>query len=503
MFETELKLAIPADRLERVAAQARRGSQRVALKAIYFDTQDLRLSVAHTSLRLRREGKDWAQTAKAPGGNAARRKEHNVPRAAEPGRDEPRLDLSLHDGTPAGKALHKVLDKIPDKAPADASLHEIFRTEVIRHRRTVNTLGARVEVALDEGELVANGGRQAIREIEFELKAGPAAALFALARRWVARHGLWFESRSKAERGAWLSRGEAGGPPRKAKVDKLKDVRAASNEHELLRALVAAALRQALANASEVAAGRETADHVHQLRVGLRRLRTALRAFGQAAPKLLACEPAIAKVFRALGRWRDAGVTREAIASTLHAAGAPALDLPPSADERLSPTKLVRGPAFQAALLDLMEFALDEPARGGAASPGPSFGRELDELLRKRLSRLHRQLRPAGQRFEQLAQDDQHRVRKRLKRLRYLAEFLAPRYKHAAVKRYLAGLEPAQDALGAHNDTVVALARYRKLAASDPNAGFAVGWLTARLDQTASESRQALKRIESAEPFWQ
>ena len=107
------------------------------------------------------------------------------------------------------------------------------------------------------------------------------------------------------ERGTcWLSRGADGSPPHKAKTAQPKRVRAARDELELLRVLLGAGLQQALANAREIAAGQETPGHVHQLRVGLRRLRTALRAFGESAPALAACEPAIAKVFRALGTWQ-------------------------------------------------------------------------------------------------------------------------------------------------------------------------------------------------------
>lgn len=70
------------------------------------------------------------------------------------------------------------------------------------------------------------------------------------------------------------------------------------------------------------------------------------------------------------------------------------------------------------------------------------------------------------------------------------------------MKRYLAALEPAQDALGAHNDAAVALERYRALIATDRDALFAVGWLTAKLEQTAVDSRLALKALDSAQRFW-
>ena len=500
MPEIELKFAIPPERMRVLAAEACRSSESVAMTAAYFDSADRRLAEAGVSLPLRCEDGNWVQTAKAPGRGQVDREEHNVPREAtsvEGLQFGPQL--ALHDGTAAGTAVQEALSHGDAK---DASLEEVFRTEVVRQRRVIRSAGAQVELAFDEGAILAQGHRQPIHEIEFELKRGSPAGLFALARRWVKRHGLWIEGRSKAERGHWLSRGQAGAPPGRAEKAAEEAVERASNELELLRALVDDALRQVIANASEVACGREEPDHIHQLRVGLRRLRTALRAFGDAAPGLDACEPAIAEVFRGLGTWRDAGVTQESIVPRLRDAGGPAVDLPLTQDEQVFPAKLVRGTEFQLALLALMEFAADAVPTDAAQDKDDAEEGLLDASISTRLSKLHKQVQRDGRRFEKLSEDEQHRVRKRLKRLRYLAEFVAPRYKRRAVKRYLEALRPAQDALGAHNDAVVALARYRAAAASNPEAWFAVGWLTARLDDSAANSHSALKLISQATKFW-
>lgn len=497
MHEIELKLGIPPLRLAQVVADVQRGGDSVPMKAVYFDTPDRRLSKAQVSLRLRQEDGRWVQTVKAPQATAARRLEHNAPRddlGADAGPLLP--DLALHDGTAAGAALREALEH---GGTEGAALQETFRTDVQRRRKTSRAAGARVEIALDEGALIAGRRRQAIHEIEFELKSGRPAGVFALARRWVKKHGLWLDSRSKAERGHWLARGTDGAPPHKAGQPAGGEIKQARREVDLLRALVNAALSQVMANASEIAAGRETVGHVHQLRVGLRRLRTALRAFGEAAPDLAAQEPALAEVFRALGAWRDPGVTRDSIAPQLREAGAPAVDLPRTRAEDIAPQALVRGTHFQLALLSLLEFGLDAISAG---DDGEAEAEPLDDVIAARLSKLHKQVRRDGRRFDELPADDQHRVRKRLKRLRYLAEFVAPRYKHHAVKRYLAALKPAQDALGVHNDALVAIDRYRAAAASNPEAWFAVGWLTARLPESAAAGSVALKAIGGAKRFW-
>lgn len=493
MSEIELKFSIPAARAKRVATEARRGSDSLALEAVYFDTEDRALAGAGVSLRLRNEGGRWVQTAKAPGSSSADREEHEAPRTAaslKGARFMP--DLALHDGTPAGDAVRQAL--------GERRLQEVFRTEGVRHRRMVQAAGAQIELAIDEGEIVAGDRRQPVQEMEFELKAGSAAGLFALARRWIKRHGLWLEGRSKAERGHGLSLGESGAPPRKSQMAKRDAIaiKQASDEQALLRALVNASLRQVVANAGEVAAGRGTPDHVHQLRVGLRRLRTALRAFGDGAPELAECEAPLAEVFRQLGALRDPAVTRESIIPRLREAGAPMVELPVTQDERISPVPLVRDTSFQLALLALMEFGMDVPQEVG----GEEVREPLDAAIAKRLAKLHKQVRRDGSRFERLPLEEQHEVRKRLKRLRYLAEFVAPRFKARAVKRYLAALEPAQDALGSHNDAVVAMESFRAAADENPAAWFAVGWLTARLDESAARARRALKAIEDQKCFW-
>ena len=142
---------------------------------------------------------------------------------------------------------------------------------------------------------------------------------------------------------------------------------------------------------------------MHQLRVGLRRLTTALRAFGEAAPDLVDCEIPIAEVFRALGRWRDTGVTEESIVPRLRDAGAPAVTLPETTEERLSPTTIVRGTALQVALLRLMEFAMvDQPASDDSRVTSAN-GNDLASLIDERLSKLQKGLRRRWPPFREVA----------------------------------------------------------------------------------------------------
>ena len=267
----------------------------------------------------------------------------------------------------------------------------------------------------------------------------------------------------------------------------------------LLRRMVGACLAQIRPNAGALAQGSDDPEHVHQLRVGLRRLRStigAMRPFGAGLPP--DWEAAVQPVFDALGESRDRHVLSTTLAPELAAAGAPLPDLrPPTGAAATALARLVRGKRFQHALLALRAFA-ETPDAGTATSPQ---GAGLDHLA-ARLHKLSRQVTRAARHFDALPFDDQHQARKRLKRLRYLAEFAAPAFERAHVRAWMKAVSPAQDALGTHVDRVLAARRFAAFAATDPRAWFAAGWLRAKSDRSARRAREALDRLREADAFW-
>jgi hypothetical protein len=60
----------------------------------------------------------------------------------------------------------------------------------------------------------------------------------------------------------------------------------------------------------------------------------------------------------------------------------------------------------------------------------------------------------------------------------------------------------AQDALGTHVDRVLAARRFTALAATDPRAWFAAGWLRARSRRSARAAHKALARLRATDAFW-
>lgn len=497
-MEIEFKFHIPAERLKTLEAAVRRAPvQRTRLRARYFDTADGTLAAHGAVLRLRQEGRRWVQTAKALGDGPLHRLEHNVDLGMARAGAPPMPDVQRHAGTPVGDTLTRLL------ADAGQPLVETYGTDIWRLTRELRTPGAVVELALDTGTITAHpadGGpprMAAVCELELELVRGKVEGLVALAYRWSQQHRLWFDTVSKAERGERLLAGIARGPAVKAAVPRHASDSSFPSGPAVQRAVVAACLAQILPNASEVAAGSNDAEHIHQLRVGIRRLRTALRELDALGPGFdPAWEAPLVAAFRALGAHRDAEVAVGTVAPGLLAADAPEIVLPADTADAPSPGTVVRSPGLQAALVGLIGFAAQPLTEDGMP---PADARRH---LRERLQVLHDRACKDGKRFDTLDVDAQHAVRKRLKRLRYLAEFVAPLFDADRAERYLKRIAPALDALGRANDEQVAIDVYRDAAASDPRAWFAVGWLSARQADGVQTSRRALRKMADAPRFW-
>ncbi|HEX7637736.1 MAG TPA: CYTH domain-containing protein, partial [Burkholderiaceae bacterium] len=183
MTELELKFRLPPGaRAALLKAVGNHGLATQSLAARYFDTPDALLARHRMALRLRAEDGRWVQTLKASLPDSMERLEDEVdvgPADAEPGPPDP----SRHAAGEAGRRLLDLLERHPGSVLAEG-----FRTEVERRKRRLESHGATVEWALDEGRVVAGGRVHAIDELELELKGGDAAGLYAAARDWVARH---------------------------------------------------------------------------------------------------------------------------------------------------------------------------------------------------------------------------------------------------------------------------------------------------------------------------
>lgn len=551
MSEQELKLHVPAATRQAVQKEVKqREATRIRLHAMYFDTPERELARARIAIRLRQEGNDWVQTLKMPGINAITRIEMNHPR---PG---PVLDLSVYAGTEVEAALSAIKGELGLR----------YETDVLRLLRKVRTRYGTVELAYDTGILRAGALELPISELEFELVSGRPAAIFAVARGWQQRHSLVLDPRSKSERGDALAQlaerlaeedAKAGDDlearraqaiaqfwaPRGAASVKLREDMTAP---QALGRIAAECLDQIARNAAVLAevdtegvyrAG--NSEHVHQLRVGVRRLRSAWKLFeGWVAPLPDALLQGVRTHFAAFGANRDQDVLNETVAPALLRAGMPVIPMEAAPPEQDAQT-IAGGKAFQAWLLDLLEWSLDVPpalpsdgaqtiANGTPSdtAPEPAIRLEgglsvasvkptiipmltpepdphrLRKQLARRLHRWHSKVADQGTQFAKLDIPTRHELRKRGKRLRYSLSFAESLLPAAKLRGYRKLLSKVQDVLGEINDLAVAKDYYESCTATHPQAWFALGWISARLEELAVEAQKAFDALAQSKPFW-
>ena len=527
MHEVELKFQVPAAQRAAVdaAVAGRARPARLRLLAAYHDTTERTLASAGLALRLRREGRLWVQTLKGTTEDSMTRLEHNVARGRAAAM--PPIAPQLHAGTPVGEALLALL--AGRNAPA---LAVVYRTDILRRARGLRTPQGRVELAFDAGSIHAGDRKTGVRELEIELLGGSPRAVLDTARRWLARFDLWLDVRSKAERGDLLARGVSIAPPRLASAVRLTPQMTAA---QAWQAVLRSCTDQITANASQIASGEHDDEHVHQLRVGLRRLRSALRLFDGLGAEQALAEPA-AVLFRRLGSARDQVVIEGEFAAGLLAAmrtagvaGDAPVATPAHADA--APAEVLRERASQTLLLDLLAAChapgADDRARerehegegegegdgGAVADPSvpvhdrkPEPAMALRERLARRLNRWHREVVSDTKRFADLDDTGRHRLRKRAKRLRYAAEFCAALFERRALRRYLRRLRALQERLGALGDVVMAMQVYARERDANGNVDsrsmFALGWLAGRREQLIAAAAPQLKAFGKVERYW-
>jgi CHAD domain-containing protein len=275
-------------------------------------------------------------------------------------------------------------------------------------------------------------------------------------------------------------------------------------------------------------------DHVHQVRVGIRRLRSALRSFADwtpAPPDTLV--DGLRALFATLGEWRDRDVLDTGVAAELAKVGAPALAVPARAPAP-DPVEAVRADAVQQLFLAWIDWRAslaeppatppwvpDAPETGASrvdtptapAQVGAAHGEQAGERPRpvdsantfhrdveRRLRKWHRRIADDAKAFDELDDERRHSLRKRVKRQRYAVEFFAPVLGRRKVERYLEPLAAIQDRLGELNDLYVARVRYQTLVASAPAAWFALGWLAARIVEVRTLAKSEIERLAKTDP---
>ena len=457
--ETELKLQLAPKhigRFKQSPALLSTVCTEAGIDNVYFDTVDRLLQRHQMALRMRQIGRRWLQTLKTEGkgsGAVSRRGEWETP--ARVVRAQGRLDLARLSESP--------LPDLLARQKGNAELGPVFRTRVRRTQWIIERAYTTIEVALDIGEISAKGGRAVLREpiceVELELKHGDPAALVDLALELLDIDGkqplaLTPVARSKGERGYQLTAQRPATAVKASAKAFVENVTRKATTEGALRDVVAHGLAVLTANI-EMLLRYDDPEYVHQSRVALRRVRSAIRLFDREhrdVPQSLAEE--LQWFARTLGEARDwdvltdqtlpalaEGVAAQAIKSLLEKANQR------RRQARQKVRKAARSPRYAALVLRGERWCM---------TPAPAAAELLADAAAPALQNASKKLFKAGRFFAALTPKRRHEVRILAKRLRYALDLFSVALPKQTTARYIEALSELQDVLGQLNDASVA-----------------------------------------------
>ena len=511
--EIELKLTIALGDAERVLDHPllRSGADGPleirSLHTVYFDTRGRVLAEAGIGLRLRRDGARQWQTVKL-GDRCAGGLFDRTEIEFELSGERPDL-LAIPDGDVRERLVEIV---------AEQPLEPVYETRFERSIRRVADAVGEWSFCLDRGEIRAGFAREPICEIELEHHRGPASHLFDVALELAQDLPIAPASRSKAERGERLRSGEPLGAARAEPIDLAEDV--------LVGPAIAVIARSCLAQIgenAELVATSEDPEPVHQMRVGLRRMRALIALVRREIPsaRIGRLRGALRALAGLLGDVRDLDVfIAQRIDPLLRLRsddpGLEALREEAVAlreDRRIALRSALRSGGPARLLLELGRWAasLEEIELGEEGGQGP-LGRRAEAFARTALGRMDRKVRKQVVTALDGIPAARHELRIALKKLRYAAEFFRSLYGRKASKRYLRRLGRLLDLLGAQNDVETAQQLIPILLERCPPeraielahaAGIVEGHAIAEQERSLAELERRWHRFESVGGFWQ
>ena len=510
MSEIELKLI-----LDEATAKALWGRARAlklassiprakTLRSIYLDTPEHALKKAGMSLRLRRDGRRWIQTVKT-----GREMHGGLSQATE-----------IESPAPGGRIN---IEAIPDETVRQqvaqrvngGLLAPVCETVI---RRTAGEVclkdGTRAELAVDVGEILCEGRSAGLREAEIELIEGNPAGLFDIAKTLFPEGGLKFSRLSKAARGYLLAEKGFIDPPLKPRNAKAVAADPMQIAEQAARDILRECLDQIAINITATCE-LDDPEGPHQLRVGLRRLRSVFAVYRQVldSPEMRRLGEEARWIGQEVGSLRDLDVVgqdivRREAGSHLDETGL--VDLADrlavqAGERRLRLRKLLIEPRVQCFLLDLARFV---ETRGWLVpedfSQTERLAMPVSRLAEEALAKCWKKVCKQARHLETLTVEERHEFRKMLKRLRYAVEFFASLYASRRVEPFLKRLKKLQEVFGNLNDaaTVKALLSRSDLAADARSVGWMVGATQARAEFGWTGAKSLWRSLEETRLFW-
>ncbi len=506
--EVELKLFVPSSSVARLwhpsLVELAIGPLRIErIENRYFDTPDRDLARRRMALRLRRIGRRWLQTLKVASADerdvraASVRGEWEMP-VAGPALETARLCDTPFASLGASVRTQRLLVR---------NLQPVFTTNFRRESRLLRLAdGSEVEFAFDVGTIAAGRGKAKrvlpICEVEIERKGNPASdaasdaasppisGLLDFAATLARDIALIPLAASKASRGYRL----ADRTPLEPHRTQLPEPHGDDAPRAHLSRVLAAASGALLANvhalfevgtASASGDGAieatldDSIDFVHQARVAVRRLRSALRTFrpvlkGRRFESLDERLQAMGRVFGEARDWDVFMTTTQARLDEevgIDAAGRDALAAlrAAAARRRVDAHRALMG------YLDAGDFGRTAIA----------IERTIDRLFRVEAKARHATLveraprwlsdqcervTSRSRRIAVLDAEERHGLRVEVKRMRYALDLFEALFAGDTVEPFGTALAELQDKLGKLNDAVVAGTLLQSLSSSEGHA---------------------------------
>ena len=328
---------------------------------------------------------------------------------------------------------------------------------------------------------------------------------------------LRIEMASKVARGHDLAGHAKLAAPMAAPIN----VNLAMSVRECFAAIAQSSLAHVLASAN-FAYTSDDPEGIHQLRVAIRRMRAAFSVFRSAMPANY--RPRLGHELRTLQQKLDAAREWDVLVEET-IAGMPRRVRKQRSTEklvRIAQTKraegdksahaALRNPQYTDVLLRLAswvdgQFGSDaRPTLVGKwkpdvlATPAPGFAAEV-------MRAYHEKVRKLGKKIRKLDAAELHRLRIRIKKLRYATEFLGGLWPTARAKRYLSALKGLQQVLGELHDATVAEGLIARLSidkgADDKFSRKPVNrWLIKCQRRARKRVIELWSKFERQKPFW-
>ena len=482
------------------------GPQESQLTATYFDGPDWPLANSNVYLWVEREGRSYRQHLEAAVsrvGIATVLKVWQSPITTS----YPTLTALADQGLPEllGGLSANTLKPFCHK-----------KLKRMTHQMRLENRG-NITAVIEFGELIVGSTKAPVGELNLKLESSPSDLPFELCLRIGQQVPLRISGDNSAKTALALLPGQT---PRSRKAQSLNLSRDATVDGALSHT-IQECLNHISANEACLLES-EDPEAVHQMRVAVRRFRSALRVYRPLLPpdQYAWLNGELRRFAEQLGSARDWDVFADEIAKPAIMGRMEDKAFQTFRDlinevrtaSRLTASEAVRSKRYTTFLLRSSAWLANSAWRNQPVSETSAllFG-PVRAFADDRRTKFHEPVWSAGGNFETLSVKERHQLRICVKRLRYATEFFSSIYPRKAVKRYCGKLAGLQDALGYLNDVAVSEDLVRRICADCTGedlgycqfaGGIVIGWHARAL---ADSEQKLVKRVRSfveSKPFW-